>query len=256
MTTEDQSPTVSTPVTGVNAGQMLTSLTTTNTPTFTLSTGTVTPATPLTPPAPQPSTPAQPVDVGAIAQQMAAYELRVRELQSLKDRAAEEANRIKQENERLQAEREKVLGGAAEAARQALEKASQLEQQLQQERARTLRAEALSQHPELAHYAELIPATTSVEELNTRIQALTAAREKDLAALQQQQTANTPNTARPLIPPANPARPNPTSAPQPSAQQMERELRDAMEQAILKGDMTIYNSALQKAIQTAGLQGN
>jgi chromosome segregation ATPase len=191
------------------------------------------------------------VDANVMIQQMATYEQRIRDLQSSRDRTNEEANRARQELDALKARHTEILSGAADAARQALEKANQLEQQLQQERARSLKAEALAAHPELTPYAELIPATTNQEELNQRIAALAAAREKDL----QQQTPNIPpsNNARTVIPPANPARPNPTGQTGPSTQQMETDLRTAMEQALANHDYAAFERAVQAQVNASGL---
>jgi chromosome segregation ATPase len=233
---EDPSTTISTPVTGVSVAQTPTS---------------PAPSTPVAPTAPvSPSA----TDTTAYIQQMAQYELRVRDLQSKSDRAIEEANRVKAELEAVKTQNATILSGSADVARQALEKATQLEQRLQQEQARSLRAEALAAHPELVHYADLIAPTNNQEELNARIAALTAARERDIAAMQQATTTTPQNpNSRTVIPPANPARPNPTNVTGPSAQQMETELRTAMETALRNNDYAAFEQAVQAQIRAAGL---
>lgn len=245
-----QSPAAFTPSEGVNAGQSPTQ----QPPTYPAPVAPVSPSPISTPVAPlAPLATPNSVDTSTFIQQVAQYETRVRDLQSSRDRIAEEANRAKSELDALKARHTEMMSGAADAARQALEKASQLEQQLQQERARSLKAEALAAHPELAPYAELISATVDQNALNAQIAALTAARERDLAAQQAAHTPTSPANSRTIIPPANPARPNPSGQPGPSTQQMETDLRAAMEQALRSNDYSIFDRAVAAQIQASGL---
>lgn len=195
------------------------------------------------------------IDPYKVASDIAAYESRVRDLISQKDRIRAEHERavaervtLQQELDSIKAERENVLQGATKATEAALNRAKDLESKLTQESARRLKLEKLLSNPELFPYAEFIPETNDDAALQAAIDKFKAVRDQDLARLQPPVTQTPPIYPSNQVPPANPARPaaSGTNVPDISAQIQEM-LRTAKLEAEQKGDRSIWFMAMDKA---------
>lgn len=154
-----------------------------------------------------PSPSQQIVDTSAL---IAQYENRIRGLMSEKDKAINERNQaisqltdLQRTYESLQTQTQSSLTGAANAAQQAIDRASTMEQQMNVLQGEALRAQTLLERPHLAPYAQFIPAINDAEKVKAAIEQLETIRQQDIA--RQQQAIGQPpygvNTNAPGMPP-------------------------------------------------------
>lgn len=126
-----------------------------------------------------------PVDVSGL---IANYEGRIRTLMSEKDKAINERNvAISAQTEMqksltdLQAQSSTSLSQAATAAQTAIDENKQLRARVSVLEGELLRMKTLLEHPDLAPYADFIPATGDEAKQREAIEKLKAIREQDLA---------------------------------------------------------------------------
>lgn len=140
---------------------------------------------------------------------------RISALQSMADKARAEKDKFEQERnaaiteraklqtelDRIKGEMTKAVSDAAEATRQALDKATKLEQENADLKPKVTRAEFLLQNPDLGPYAALLPTTADPAELQRQAEAIRAARTQDIATEKERIRLG-------IVPPANPQRPS------------------------------------------------
>jgi hypothetical protein len=202
-------------------------------------------------------------DVNAFLQQ----ERRARELQSIADRAKEDAARAaaalaarEQELQALKDSQKSIIDGAASAAQEAINRSRELEQRLNKAEAETAKAEALLQHPELRPYAAFIPATTDQTQMAQFIETFKAARQADLAAVTPPPTPSTPPSSPApsvldlyprghyQVPAASPSRPPSDASGQGS---MTDQIQAKLDAAKLSNDPRAFEQAIKEAAAMA-----
>lgn len=234
------------------------------------------------------TTPQQPLtDVSAI---IAQYENRLRNLMSDKDKAIDERNKaianladVQSQFTTLREQTQSSLTGAATAAQQAIDYGKTLEGQLASLKAENTRAKILLQNPDLAPYAQFIPASEDEAKVQTAVEQLKEINKQQLARLvpqvQPQATPPTspflqPNVASPnlldlyqgrpnmapmlgtspastpslpTIPGSSPAQMNPIATPEDQT----KEIQKLFDQARLSGKQEDYDRARDEAILRA-----
>lgn len=237
------------------------------------------PSLPLNPLNPSPVSPAQtpPIDASYLLMQ----ERRIRDLQSAADKQREAAERTLKELERERAEKVEanqkiaeleatastIVKGAAQTAQEYIARMHEMERKAQEREAQAMKATALLAHPELREYAALIPATTDETLLQTTIETLQSARQRDLDTVktelqsQQQQPLAPPATSpapqmpeSPLgmyprnqlpynLPSASPARPaaNGAGNMQTFNEQLDQKLKEAIKSGDPRDFERVYN---------------
>lgn len=205
------------------------------------------------------------------------YEERIRALMSEKDRHRSEYERAvadrqstQQQLDELTRKQAEIMNGAAKSVEAALNAQKATEAQMQAQAAENTKLRLLMQHPDLAPYADLIPAHADEGQMRGQIEKFLAARKADLERAMAAQTPptpaapQTPPSGEPkagepnlwnlypkgTIPPTAPARPQPGASAH-SVDSLQADLKSKMEQFLSNRDLDGMQRYLQEQAKLA-----
>lgn len=142
---------------------------------------------------------------------IANYEQRLRALMSEKDKAINERNQaisaqtsLQEQLTTLQNQTSSSLTASANSAQQAIDRATQLEQEVAQARAENTKLTALMQRPHLAPYANLIPSQGDAATITAALDQLEQIRKQDLEQYAKQNPSLPSVPSTPPMTPQNP----------------------------------------------------
>lgn len=213
-----------------------------------------------------PSTPAP-----DLAQQetLRRYEERVRALMSEKDKAKLELERAVADRLELEKKLQEtisttrtVVEGATRGTQEALDLKKQTDAELARIKAENTKLNVLLQHPDLAPYAEFLPASDDPTVLEAAVTKLKNIRDAEIAkvtatvapATSQTSSSSLPSDYVPRnnVPPAVPVRPAPNAANGATTNDaVKAKLDAAMREASLKNDSSIFERAVAEILPTA-----
>jgi chromosome segregation ATPase len=225
--------------------------------------------------------------IAQLEAQCVQYESRLRNLMSEKDKAINERNQaitqyteMERKYNELHEQTQSSLTAASNSAQQAIDRAKQLERDMQQQQAKNAKLAALMQRPHLAPYESLIPEQADEEKLKAVLDQLEQVRQADIernaprqpapltplqqVQQQQQQVSSTLQslygnraninpaflTQQPPIPASSPAQMNPAA----SSQDIVSAINQLYAEARAKGTQEAFEDATRRAALLANAQ--
>jgi hypothetical protein len=176
------------------------------------------------------------------------------------ERAVADRLEVEKRFQQAQESTRAIVEGATQATQEALNLKMRAETELAKVSAERTKYALLLQHPDLAPYAEFLPATEDQAVLEAAMTKLAALRDADLAkaavvTAPAPQPINAPSSdlfPRNNVPPATPARVAPNASSGITTNDaIKQRLADAGREASLKNDPSIFERAVQEVLPAA-----